>query len=453
MGTAIVKVAQFRNLGFGDLYWKATVVADGSPPWPEDSGIGFDDYESEELQGPLNHGSIQNLRVWVRASPEMTKTQSPYTATLTINAYSDRNQQNLVETVTQQLSVIIYSGPVIVLTGDLSFNVVDGDEDPVDKTAYLTNGGDQWLDWITELTLGAELSGKISVIPTEGEDLENGDTLPLTIRLTPSGIPLGEHSGLLIARDQTEFADPDSLQITVTVETGYPVIDITGDTLTWTLEPGETGADKTISVGNTGDAGTQLNWEMEYTPDDLPADNIGFTPASGLADQGESDEVTVSVDAEGLPGGPNGSPLTYEGGLRVADTVFSEDDVTPQIIPVTLNVELPPALYVVESNVPGHPFGHPYVVGDAWVYVGEANGYPAWSYYGMGGGNKVITADVPAFGRLYTNGGESFPVANSVRRDGVLSAGDFGVGKYWGYTQIYTDIKTGEYVTFSATPP
>lgn len=170
----------------------------------------------------------------------------------------------------------------------------------VGSTVTLTfpNGADLPASWVFQLT-----------------DPDAGTTIPIAAGTT--------YSYVQAATTKTLTIDAERLAV--------PAIALSPSDLAFTaVAGGANPAAQTLTVTNTGDAGSTLSFTM--------GDPVGWlseTPASGSLAAGASASVSVGVDITGL------SPGSYAAVITVADPAASN---TPQTVNVSLLVEAPPTI-------------------------------------------------------------------------------------------------------------
>jgi hypothetical protein len=200
----------------------------------------------------------------------------------------------------------------------------------------------------------------------------------------------------------------------------------------FTLDPGGTATD-TLTVSNTGDDGTTLNYTVAEAPADCasPSDVpwLDAAPGSGAIDGGDSAAVTVEVDATGVAPGDYAANLcvgtddplhplfTVPVGLTVnVDTIFADGFDTPG--EPTQPVQ-DPSFEATESDGGANPFWNGSdtnpgaAPGGTSFYSASNNGIPVrtgdWAIWfgGWGGGAEVQTASqsvtIPSPGPRFLN--------------------------------------------------
>lgn len=206
---------QVRNAGVAGLYWDATVEVDALPAWPDGSGLSI---SPEAIQGPVAFDDTDELIVTFTAVDGMLKASSPYTGTLTLRGYEDRNKITAANTVVQTCNLHIFTGGILAYVGDLEFKVHVDETGTTDRTTEISNTGDVSLDWNADIALNdGELTGKL-VVDVDAGTLAATASTTITMTLSnPSTLGVGTYTGNLRIYDNDGWSDSLSIPITVEV--------------------------------------------------------------------------------------------------------------------------------------------------------------------------------------------------------------------------------------------
>ena len=158
----------------------------------------------------------------------------------------------------------------------------------------------------------------------------SGENDIISVEVNPGGKSVGTYDGAITIKAPEAVNSPLILNVSLTIEANTkPHISLSTSSLFFTAQAhGGNPEPQSFQIRNTGAA--TLTYQVESTQDWLKV-----TPQSG-ASTSEWDAVSVSIKANTFAVG------TYNGFIRVK---AAEADNTPQLIPVTLRIDLPPYPY------------------------------------------------------------------------------------------------------------
>lgn len=173
----------------------------------------------------------------------------------------------------------------------------------------------------------------LSVTPASGTS--TGETDAISVRMDPSGLAAGTHSGSVTVSAAGASNAPQTIAVSFSVKAKAPSLSLSTTTLAASAEEGAGAASSGFSVRNAG-GGTLSFTVASSTP------WLSVSPASGTS-SGEFRNVAVSLNPAGLSSG------THQGTLTVSAPGVSN---APQTVNVTLTVQgKPPSLELSTSSI------------------------------------------------------------------------------------------------------
>jgi len=284
------------NAGGGTLNWS---VSDDAA-WLSLSPTGGTDAGTVTLSVDINGMSI-----------------GEYDADITITA---PGATNTPQTVPVSLSITAAEVPTIGYSPtSFSFEAEEGGADPASETLGIWNAGTGTLDW----TLGKDVVW-LSLSPTSGSS--TGETDDVTVSVNINGMSAGEYDGTITITAPGASNTPQTVPVHLSITAAeVPTIDYSPSSFSFEAEEG--GADpasETLGIWNAG-TGT-LTWSVS---DD--AAWLSLSPTSGSS-TGETDNVTVSVDINGMSAGG------YDADITITAPGATNSPVT---VPVSLTISEP----------------------------------------------------------------------------------------------------------------
>ncbi|MHC4213628.1 MAG: BACON domain-containing protein [Planctomycetota bacterium] len=284
------QILSIRNSGLGTLNWEIA----------EDCDWLYVSPESGESTGEIDGVSVSVDVIGLSAGP--------YFCELTV---SDSNAVNDPQIV---LVLLFVEEPGIeVFPSVLEFTAGLGGPNPDPQILSVRNSALGTLEW--EITEDCDW---LSVNPGSGES--TGETDSVTVSVDVMGLSAGFYNCTLTVSDPNALNDPQTVLISLTVE--GPEIEVLPSQLSFSAGlDGPNPDPQTLNIRNSW-LGT-LNWEI--TED---CNWLSVNPGSGES-TGETDSVSVTVDATGLSVGLYNCTLTASDSNAVND---------PQIVLVSLIV-------------------------------------------------------------------------------------------------------------------
>lgn len=242
-----------------------------------------------------------------------------YTTTLQIVAENAEGSPQSVEVVL----TVEPRTPVLEVSAEaLAFSAVRGGPDPAAQTIQISNRGGGTLEW----RIDGEASW-VTVTPASGATADSDE---VTVAVDLAELEPGTLTTTLQVVAEGAEGSPQAVEITLTLAEPVPVLVRSPEALTFSaVEGGARPASQTVDISNGG--GGTLAWSVRSNQTWVVVE-----PASGTATE-ETDEVTVSVNTQGLSAG------THEAALTIAGE--GADD-SPQTVPITVNVAPRPTLQV-----------------------------------------------------------------------------------------------------------
>ncbi len=184
----------------------------------------------------------------------------------------------------------------------LTFNAtsVDG-PNPTAQTFTVTNTGAAGSSLVWSVTDDAAW---LTVMPASGS-LAAGASQTVTVSVDKTGLPAGISNATITVTADGLGSVPVAAQLNIAQ--ALPILAVGSTTLTFTapVEGGASPATQTVTVTNSGAAGTTLDWSIADNADWLSA-----TPTSGSLAQGASQDITVTADIAGLLKGTQNAVVT-----------------------------------------------------------------------------------------------------------------------------------------------
>ncbi len=168
-----------------------------------------------------------------------------------------------------------------------------------------------------------------SMEPNEAFTLEPDQNSDFTVTFAPEEV--GDYAGSITLTTN----DPDRAEVVIAlnaIAVNQPLIGVEP----LEIETGES-SDHTLTVSNSG--GQTLEWEtgVEYFDNDGGPEWVTPEPAQGSVEPGESGELTVSINIDGL-----------EAGDHEADLHFLSNDPFHEVVVVDIAVHVDPPIIVVD---------------------------------------------------------------------------------------------------------
>lgn len=181
-------------------------------------------------------------------------------------------------------------------------------------TLDVWNAGDAGTSLVFAVTWQPE-SSWLACTPASGRSESSEDKQAIAVTVDRNLLPAGVNSGQVTISATGASLTPKT--VPVTAKTGVPLIAVSRDSIV----AGEDEFQWSVQVWNGGDEGTQLAFQVEFSPEDTW---LNVTPTSGSS-TGETDKRTlvVTADPDLLSIGPNSGEITITG-----------DRVSPFTLPV-----------------------------------------------------------------------------------------------------------------------
>ena len=295
------------NLGGGTLHWSATE----DQPW-----LGL-----IPTSGSLGAGQSETVSVTVS---DLGLPGGQYQGTISV---SDPNAVGSPKSASVLLNYIRL--PRISLS-KLSFSfATDELLDPNPQTLTVTNAGGGTLNWTA-----SENVQWLDVSPRAGS-LGPGQSHELVVAVSPGSLPGGSYQAVFSIFDPGAANSPVSVNVDMTVRSRPRIdLDLNGLSFTTTLQQAPPSQVLTI----TNDGGQTLNW----TASTQGGGWLGLSTQAGSLASGQSQGITVSVNAENLGLG------VYQASISFSDPWAIN---SPQTVLVSLLVEQEPRIGLSVSQV------------------------------------------------------------------------------------------------------
>jgi hypothetical protein len=251
-----------------------------------------------------------------------------YSGTITIAA---SGASNTPQTIPVSLTVNAAPSAISRTPSSLSASCTQG-TNAAGQTFQISNSGGGTLSYTI-----SDDAAWLSCSPSTGTSTGEQDTI--TVSYSTSGLSAGTYSGTISIAAAGATNTPQTIPVSLTVNTPPAAISRTPTTLSPACTQGANAAGQSFQVWNSG-GGT-----LSYTI----SDNVGWLACNvtSATSTGEHDTVTVTYSTSSLVAG------TYSATITVSASGVSN---SPQTIPVSLKVvaaNLPPAKPVITSPYTG----------------------------------------------------------------------------------------------------
>lgn len=269
-GGQITKQLVIKNTGTGDLNY--TVGWDFQSQW----------LSATNNSGTLTPGDSTFSQITANAA---NQSAGVYTGMLIINS-NDADEPNI--NMPFEMTVT-GSGPQIAVTPE-SIDATVNIGNNTNKQLQIQNVGNTNLSWSltnqeTWLTPN-ETSGNINA----------GGQFSLAVILVSDSLQTGTHHDTLVFSSNDADTPTLNLPVSFTIQqSDGPRITVSQDSLISTLDEGQSGT-HSFNIGSGGDS--ELQWSISWQ-----AAWLDVTPNAASTAPGNSEDITVTIDATGLSGG------------------------------------------------------------------------------------------------------------------------------------------------------
>jgi len=245
--------------------------------------------------------------------------QGSYSDTI---VFSDPDATNSPQEVVVNFDVII-PPPIIELVPDnFDFLAEEGGPNPDPQTMEINDIGSGLLDWTA-----SNSSGWLTLSAYSGTA---GAVIDLNVDVT--GLSYGTFYDTVVVSDPAATNNPQIAPVTLTVVSGFPIIELAPESLYVGATGGIDPWDRTILISNIG--GDIMRYEITSANG-----YMSFDPDEDSVLTGETNSATVMFDTDALPYGLNKDTIVVSSATALN---------SPQRIPVTIwKMESPPILSVV----------------------------------------------------------------------------------------------------------
>ncbi len=217
----------------------------------------------------------------------------------------------------------------------IPFNGTIGGSNPAPQTLTIKNTGGADLNWTA-----SKNASWLTLSKTSGS-LTGGNSDSITVSINTSGQQSGQCSDTITISDPNASNGSQTVQVTLGLIA--PAIGLGSQSIPFSGTVGVPNpAPQTLSVSNTGPAGTTLNWTAQASTS-TGGPWLSINPVSGSSTgSGDPKTITVSVNISGLSAG------TYNGTITISDPNASNN---PQTVTVTLTLTAP-KIELTPSQIP-----------------------------------------------------------------------------------------------------
>ncbi len=227
-----------------------------------------------------------------------------YDATITVTSKQDKP-------ITIPTKLVISPEPVL----SVDAKRVDFGLEREPKVVEIGNAGTGTLDWKAEKEKDVSW---LEISPASGSGVKAGEKQELTLKILPQELTGFDPGANLVGTIVITAAPDQERKITVTAETEKPILAVSQPT---TINMGLTQRTATATIQNNG-SGT-LDWTIRGG-----ANWLEFTPRGGTTRPNETDQVTLTVDREGLDEGLKSTTIVIDAGLAGQEEI-------------TINIQVP----------------------------------------------------------------------------------------------------------------
>jgi Viral BACON domain/Carboxypeptidase regulatory-like domain len=241
------------------------------------------------------------------------------------------------------------SAPIMGATPlNLNFSTTHGMPNPPGQVVTITNNGYSTLYWNTSVLQLA--SGWLGASPTGGS-IAPGQTGQVTVNVATSSLMPGTYVGQITLNGADANGKPaggsgQTIAVNLLVLPPCALAQPSLSTLTFNgVAGGANPAAQPVTITATGSCGWPLNWKASLTSS---ASWLTLTPTAGLITaSGQSTSMSASVDMTGLAPGKYTTKIS----IVATDSASAAAQGSPEVIPVTLNVQSPCSLQVSKANL------------------------------------------------------------------------------------------------------
>ena len=286
------KTLTIQNTGGGTLDWSAT-----STSW-----ISLD-----TTSGSLSAGASKLIKVSISVSG-LGAGNHPGSIIISSNAATD---QTVTVTLTLNDKAKIALNPT-----SRTFDAPVNGGNPTGQQVTLKNEGGETLNWKAKTD-----AAWLSVGPLN-DNLNPGQSQPLTITVNTTGLAEGTYLGKVIVEENTLAIPSGTVNVTLNMN-AQPKIGLNPASVTFSVHLGAGSGASGLSVTNTG------NGTLEWTASGNDA-WLKVQPLAGTLGSLESEPILLSVNSKGL------TPGTYTTTLTIADPHASN---TSELVTIEMNVK------------------------------------------------------------------------------------------------------------------
>ncbi|MDQ3459078.1 MAG: S8 family serine peptidase [Deinococcota bacterium] len=209
--------------------------------------------------------------------------------------------------------------------GELA-DVVEFEPDETSVILAIRNSGDAGsaLTWRLGVSYQGSASGWLSVDPDSGST-SGGDRRTAALSVDRDGLAPGRYGATLtVSSNGGESSIP--VFVNVAAPEPVPALELSATELDF----GEGATQRTLSVGNSGEAGSSLQWSANLTYQEGEPDWLSVSPLNGNVAAGDAQALSLTANRTGL------APGDYQARLSVSSNGGS------QSVSVRLRVPQPP---------------------------------------------------------------------------------------------------------------
>ncbi len=297
--------------------WLGSVSTDNGADWLSIS----------QSSGHLNLGATQNVEI--KVSSAQLSPGKTYTGQILFAMGASTSSIQVKFTVKQSKQCISVS------TDSLSFTSIQDQGDPDSRSVAVGNCGDSTGKWSSSIYTDNGTPW-VSTDPSGGE-LKSGESQYVSIRLSTEGLSVRDYHGYITF---SMGSSSSTVKITLKIKPRPPIACIRRDqqalTFTSTLTENSnttvtSSGFQTEEITNCGDAG---DWSVQVLKDSDKANWLRLEPTSGFLQKGQSKDVVVTVDSNGLDAGTYSATLQFK-------IIVSSGATDTKNVRVTLTVSSP----------------------------------------------------------------------------------------------------------------
>jgi hypothetical protein len=220
---------------------------------------------------------------------------------------------------------------------EFEFVAYSGSDDPPPQTLAVFNSGIGTLNW----EIGYDCPW-LQAIPTSGESA--GEIDEVTVSVDTAGLSPGRYNCQVVVHDPCALNSPRTVLVGLAVH--GPIIQLSSMNLEFRgTEYGGNPDPQMLTITNVG--GGTLRWEIAED-----CDWLAVEPNTGTCSRAEADDVALTADISGLPGG------TYQCQLAITD---ANAENSPQMVEIRLFVgsvlvvpwQYPTIQGAIDATIPG----------------------------------------------------------------------------------------------------